>query len=656
MSSASDQLRLVTERLTGGGEQRPGQIEMAEAVAETIETNEALLIEAGTGTGKSLAYLTPIVAADKRAVIATATIALQGQLVDQDVAAVADGLGRDVSVALLKGRSNYLCQQRFEEFQRSNRQERLQLLRGANEAEHVERIVEWAESTTTGDKEELDPMPPRDTWKAVSVGADECPGAARCPSGNVCFSERAREHATRADIIITNHHYYGLNISSDDVLLPEHDVVVFDEAHHMPEVIGVTNGSEVGGGRFRGVARQVKAISTDEALFAKLERTAEDFDTHLGPERGNRVDPTLELTQLLAIGRERVNEVLAILRKANPEEGSDAAARLERVRLAATRLVADLDGAIEADDSSVLWVDGSERAPLLKLTPLDVGSILMERFWGRRAAVLTSATLSEGIVPALGLDDEKHVVQRVGSPFDYPTQGLLYCPVHLPEPRSSRYREQAVAEMAELITAAGGRTLSLFTSFSAMEETAEALADLIDVPLMVQGEASRQVLLEKFRDDPATVLLATMSFWQGVDIAGPSLTLVTIDRIPFPRPDEPVSQARRDSAGPLAFRVVDLPRAQVLLAQGVGRLIRRGDDRGVVAILDSRLANKKAYRWDLIQSLPEFTRTRNLKDATDFLAELDTLHRGEQASEAALSDEASDDEGAAGEGAADEEE
>ncbi len=630
MPSTSDQLRLVTEHLAGGGEQREGQIEMAELVAEAIEEATTLFVEAGTGTGKSLAYLTPIIAAGKQAVVATATIALQGQLVDQDVAAVSAGLGREVSVALLKGRSNYLCQQRFDEFQRSSRQEQLQILRGRSETEHVDAIVDWAESTTTGDREELDPAPPADTWRAVSVGADECPGAARCPSGSACFSEKAREQAIKADIIVTNHHYYGLNINSDDVLLPEHDVVVFDEAHHIPEVVSVTNGTELGGSRFRGVARQVRAISTDEALFAKLDRTAEDIEDYLRPLVGERLEPTLDLTQMLAIGRERVNEVINVLRKADPEEGSDAAARLERVRLAASRLVADIDGAIAADDSDVMWVDGSDKAPVLKLTPLDVGAILIDRLWGRRSVILTSATMPDGIVSAVGLDPAESEIRRVGSPFDYPKQGILYCPAHLPEPRSARFRDEAVEEMAQLIDAAGGRTLCLFTSYSAMNETAELLYGKIAQPLVCQGDASRQVLLERFRNEPELVLLATLSFWQGVDIPGPSLTLVTIDRLPFPRPDEPVNQARRDQAGRDAFRQVDLPRAQVLLAQGAGRLIRRGGDRGVVAVLDSRLANKKAYRWELINALPDFRRTRSLDDAIAFLSELDATHSDEE--------------------------
>ncbi len=630
MASTSDQLRSVTEHLAGGGEQREGQIKMAELVAGAVEEGSTLFVEAGTGTGKSLAYLTPIVAAGKQAVIATATIALQGQLVNHDVAAVSDGLDQEISVALLKGRSNYLCQQRFDEFRRSSRQEQLQILRGRSETDHVETIVDWAESTTTGDREELDPAPPADAWRAVSVGADECPGAARCPSGSVCFSEKARERAMNADIIVTNHHYYGLNINSDDVLLPEHDVVVFDEAHHLPEIISATNGTEISGSRFRGIARQVRALSTDDALFAKLDRTAEDVEDYLRPLVGERLVVSPELTQMLAIGRERVNEVINVLRKANPEEGSDAAARLERVRLAANRLVADIDDAIEANDSDVMWVDGLDRAPALKLTPLDIGSILVERLWGRRAVILTSATMPEGIVSAVGLDATESEITRVGSPFDYPTQAMLYCPTHLPEPRNTQFRANAVEEMVRLIDAAGGRTLCLFTSYSAMNETAELLEGKIDQPLICQGEASRQVLLERFRDEPELVLLATLSFWQGVDIAGPSLTLVTIDKLPFPRPDEPVNQARRDQAGRDAFRVVDLPRAQVLLAQGAGRLIRRSSDKGVVAVLDSRLANKKAYRWELINALPDFRRTRSLEEAVEFLVDLDTSYSDDE--------------------------
>ncbi len=290
--------------------------------------------------------------------------------------------------------------------------------------------------------------------------------------------------------------------------------------------------------------------------------------------------------------------------------------------MAATSLIDGIDAVLEADDTDVIWVDGSDHAPVLRRTPLDVGSILQGALWGKRTVVLTSATLPDGLVAQLGLPDDLSVT-RVGSTFDYASQGLLYCATHLPEPRSPDARAAIRSEIADLARAAGGRTLGLFTSSSAMNEAATYLRDELDLTVLVQGEQSKAALIETFRDDPRSVLLATLSFWQGVDLPGDTLTLVTIDRIPFPRPDEPVLQARRDLAGPAAFRTVDLPRAQILLAQAAGRLIRRSDDRGVVAVLDTRLATNRSYRWDLINAMPELSRTRDRDEVIAFLRNLD---------------------------------
>ena len=271
--------------------------------------------------------------------------------------------------------------------------------------------------------------------------------------------------------------------------------------------------------------------------------------------------------------------------------------------LASSAMVTDIDAIIESGDRDVLWVDGGDLNPVLRRTPLDIGSILEEHLWGQRAVVLTSATLADGITSQLGLDPTQKVV-RVGSPFDFEKLGLLYCPLDLPDPREPSHRQAVQREIATLASAAGGRTLALFTSYSAMTEAARFLEGELAGPILVQGEGSRDGLIQRLKDEQGAVLLATMSFWQGVDIPGEAVTLVTIDRLPFPRPDEPVSQARRDQAGNAAFRHVDLPRAQTLLAQAAGRLIRRSTDRGVVAVLDPRLAKRKAYRWDLINALP----------------------------------------------------
>jgi ATP-dependent DNA helicase DinG len=459
-------------------------------------------------------------------------------------------------------------------------------------------------------------------WSAVSVGADECPGAARCPSGTECFSERARLRAFEADIIVTNHHYYGLHLASGGALLPEHEVVVFDEAHQLLDTLRATCGTELGGVQFRALARRSRGVLVDDELPARLERTGGDLDHQLRAHLGKRVEVTPELVATLVTARDRVERLMSALRKLEPSEGTDAAARIERTMLAATHLVGDVDAIVEAPDADVLWVDGSDANPILRRTPLDVGQILDEQLWGSGAVILASATLADGIVGQLGLGPDTTVL-RVGSPFDFPQLGLLYCAAHLPDPRRPEHRQAVQSEIAALATAAGGRTLALFTSSSAMHEAAGALDGLVPGPILVQGDAPREALVQRLRDEPGAVLLATLSFWQGVDIPGDALTLVTIDRLPFPRPDEPVSQARRDRAGPAAFREVDLPRAQTLLAQAAGRLVRRATDRGVVAVLDPRLATAKAYRWDLVNALPPLRRTRSRDEALELLSTLD---------------------------------
>ncbi len=661
-------LSAVTAHLPGGGELRPGQLQMAEAVwrtvgagdaadSETVDetdsekvdeadsetadetdddvaprTSSVLLVEAGTGTGKSLAYLVPPLDADLKTVVATATIALQGQLVDKDVPLVNEGLGRQLTAAVLKGRSNYLCQQQLNELVETKRSDQLSLLGGRN-PDRLKPILAWASETETGDREELDDAPAADIWRAVSVSGDECPGATRCPSGGECYSERARQRAMAADVIVTNHHYYGLHLSSGGVLLPEHDVVIFDEAHQLPDTLSATCGVEFSGGRLRAAARRVRSMLTDEEASEPLDRSASELDSLLRPDAGNRIAVNAELQRIAASARQRCMSVMDTLRKLDASEGSNVAARIERLQRSLTRLVTDVDELLAnqaGDDSStesgesVLWVDGKPDAPVLRKTPLTYDRVLADTLWPERSVIMTSATLPDAFGAQLGLGAKAGTPMKVESPFDYETNAVLYCPVDLPSPRSPDYRRATQDEMVELITAAGGRTLGLFTSFSAMDAAAERLKDELDFPILVQGEASKAALVETFKADPSSVLLATMSFWQGIDLPGETLTLVTIDRIPFPRPDDPVTQARRDLAGAAAFRMVDLPRAQMLLAQAAGRLVRTTSDRGVVAVLDPRLATNKSYRWDLIGAMPPFTRTKDRSQVIKFLQELRT--------------------------------
>lgn len=606
---------------------------MAEAIAQAMadssdaDDNPVIVVEAGTGTGKSFAYLTPIVAAGSKAVVATATIALQGQLLDNDIPLVGRGLGRSVHAAVLKGRSNYLCRQRLVELTGDNEVEQLELLGGKRPGRRLREVLEWAAVTETGDREELDFHPGPELWRAVTVGVDECPGAARCPSGDICFSETARAEAMAADVIVTNHHYYGLDLATGGALLPDHDVVVFDEAHQLPETLGATCGTELGGGRLRSMAARARSVLTDDVVATGLDRSAAELDASLGPMVGQAIDIDAHLIDVLVLARDRVDTMVSTLRKVDTEEGSTTAAKVERNLLAAGRLIEDIDAVIEADNdrlagTAVLWIDGRSDAPVLKRTPLELASMLNERLWSVRRAVLTSATLVDAVPRQLGLDPSIEVL-RVGSPFDYEQQAVLYCPSDLPAPNSPRFRTAVQDEIIGLATAAGGRTLALFTSIRAMTEATERLRQDTDFVVLAQGENSKSSLIEQFKAQPRAVLAATLSFWQGVDLPGTTLTLVTIDRLPFPRPDEPVTQARRDRAGAGAFREVDLPRAQTLLAQAAGRLIRRADDYGVVAVLDSRLANSRGYRWDLINALPPFRRTKDRHEVYQFLRRLD---------------------------------
>jgi ATP-dependent DNA helicase DinG len=326
--------------------------------------------------------------------------------------------------------------------------------------------------------------------------------------------------------------------------------------------------------------------------------------------------------------RGRVERALEALRAvpgasgdAPERAGDDASARAVRARQAATSLLDDIDAIAEPRDDQVLFVTGPERSPLLRLAPLDVAALLRDRLWSRRPAVLTSATLAPGFGARLGLPQRPDELLDVGSPFDYPANAVVYCAARLPRPTDPRWADAAIEELAALVDAAGGRTLALFTSYRAMHRARDALQTRLPYPLLAQGDLPKPALVERFANDPETSLFATMSFWQGIDVPGPSLSLVTIDRLPFPRPDDPLLQARREHAGPGAFEVIDVPRAATLLAQGVGRLIRTATDRGAVAVLDPRLATAR-YGPKIVATLPRMRRTKDRAEIERFLREL----------------------------------
>lgn len=710
----TDTLRAVAAALPGGGESRPGQEEMALAVAASIAGGRNLVVQAGTGTGKSLAYLVPAALAGERVVVATATKALQDQLADKDLPLVAGATGRDLSFAVLKGRSNYVCRQRVAEI--GGRGSQLTLEPGsadppdaddtltpttdvdasdpATVADQVRSLVRWADDTTTGDRAELPFEPHFRAWAMVSTTARECPGAFKCPSGRECFAEHARARAAEADVVVVNTHLYGAHLASGGAVLPEHAVVVFDEAHEVEDVMTDSLGLEVGPGRFRalataarpaldegdaGAARAVEAVADLADVFHRVlrpwsgkrvpnddladgvdpaagapdtlgatpdgegepqglelglaplpvapRRTAPPSASASAPATGRRAssgvgaDPAIGT--LLALATGRVGRLVDHLRRAERQAGdvepSADRSRRDRVLLAAGHLAADLARLALLGDGEVAWVEDGTRAPSLRVSPIDVGPILAEQLWGQVTGVLTSATVPIGLAERLGMPRSATDTLDVGSPFDYRTHALLYVARSLPDRRSPEAEPAMHDELEVLIRAAGGRTLALFTSWRAMRAAVEALTPRLAVPVLTQSDLPKPALVEAFRSDEAACLFATLGFWQGVDVPGRTLSLVTIDRIPFPRPDDPVLEARRELAGSGAFGAVDLPRAGTLLAQGAGRLIRSSGDRGVVAVLDSRLATAR-YRGALLERVPPMKRTLDRDEVVAFLA------------------------------------
>ncbi len=620
MNLADQSLRLLdslTPELPSGGERREGQRSMIATVAQAIEDNGHAAVQAGTGTGKSLAYLIPAVLSKRPTVIATATKALQDQLANKDLPFLAEHSEDEFSFAVLKGRSNYLCLQRLAEADPENRLD-LPTDDASLDLDTLQRLREFADESDTGDRAELADIDDR-TWRLVSVGRDECPGASRCPSGEECLAERARHKAAAANILVVNLHLYAIAAMVEGVL-PEHDTVIIDEAHQLEDIVAQAAGCSLSAGRLIALARTAAGVITDRDSTADVEAAAKLLTEVLEPLVGKRLPagPDDELGRVIDLTRSRVEQLMTALRAVPDNAPTDTAARAMRARQAATSLLDDVERVRWATDDEVIWVDGPTGTPSLRSTPMAVDAILADQVWARRAAVLTSATLPTSITSRTGMPEET-VTDDVGSPFDYANNALLYCPTHLPDPRQPDSRQAKVDEIEKLVLMSGGRTLALFTSWSAMRDAAEYLEPRMPWPILVQGRGSKSKLLEAFIHDEQASLFATMSFWQGVDAPGPTCSLVVIDRLPFPRPDDPVLEARRERAGSAAFRTIDLPRAATMLAQGAGRLIRSSHDRGVVAVLDPRLATARSYRWSLINSLPPMRRTRERSEAEDFL-------------------------------------
>ncbi len=631
---ATELLALAVSAL--GGAERPGQVQMAEAVAKAFAEGEHLAVQAGTGTGKSLAYLIPSIARavseGSPVVVSTATIALQRQLVDRDlprlVDALAPALPRRPKFALLKGRRNYLCLNKIhngsaDESGDASQEELFEPVAASALGRDVARLTAWASSTETGDRDELTPGVPDRSWSQVSVSARECLGMARCPYGTDCFSERARGEAGRAEIIVTNHALLAIDAIADAAVLPEHEYLVVDEAHELVDrVTSVATGELTPAPLGVAVRRIARLVSP--ALVQRMEAAVATFSSAIHDAQPGRLDHLDdELATYLTALRDAATAARGDIDPA-PKDPKAAAARNEAIAAlteigdAASRVLDSFVPAIP-NRTEVVWLDHEDvrgnLRPVLRVAPLSVAGLLRTRLFDSATTILTSATLTVGgsfdaMAGAWGLGDgPKWTGLDVGSPFEHAKSGILYVAAHLPPPgRDSAGSPEQVDEIAGLIEAAGGRTLGLFSSMRAAKAATEALRARIDTPILCQGDDNTAALVEKFAADPETSLFGTLSLWQGVDVPGPSLSLVLIDRIPFPRPDDPLLTARQRAVaarGGNGFMTVAAAHAALLLAQGAGRLLRRADDRGVVAVLDSRMATAR-YGGYLRASLPPF--------------------------------------------------
>ena len=643
-----------------GGQPREGQIEMAEAVANALSDRHHLLVQAGTGTGKSLAYLVPALVHGKKVLVATATLALQRQLVERDLPRIKDALEkelkREISFAVYKGVGNYLCLQKMNSGAGDPDGEVLMDI-GTLEKD-AKRLRAWAETPgVSGDRDDA-PDVDRRVWYANSVSGRECIGKDECAFGSQCFAANAKAKAQTADVVVTNHTLLAIEIVDSHPILPERDAVILDEAHEFMDRTTQAVTEELTAGRVERAAKMAKkhlpgkaadAFQKAADLFAEAVNDFAD-DVRNDPTKAGRL-PELP-AQLEAPIRKVKDAAKAVVELINADSdviNPDSMAERARVKGATNEVQQTAAKMLKPSAHQVMWFEPNFST--LYLAPLAVSAVLRKNLLTDTPVIATSATLSVGksfnqIAESIGFlvgkdfeDDEFEKGEidpanlqmlDVGSPFDFANQGMLYLPRDIPEPGRDGPSKEALEELAELIDAAGGRTLALFSSWRGVEMADEYLRKVLkELPIAIitqkRGD-SVGALVEKFAKDETSILLGTISLWQGIDVPGPACTLVAIDRIPFPRPDEPVMSARAaeaDAAGGSGFMQVSLPRAALLLAQGTGRLIRSVDDRGVVAILDSRITTKR-YGSTLLNSMPPFWRT---SDGAVIRESLKRLHK-----------------------------
>ena len=615
-----------------GGVRRPGQVEMVHAVADAVARHEHLLVQAGTGTGKSLAYLIPAVvhafSSGRPTVVATATLTLQAQIVDFDMPrlarAIAPILGRQPTYALVKGRRNYLCKHKISGgFPAEDEGSLLSL--GAVDPNaswlgaEVVRLRSWADETQSGDRDELLPGVSERAWRQVSVAAHECLGG-KCPMVAECFVEQARAGAKDVDVVVTNHAFMAIDSFEGRQMLPEHDLLIVDEGHDLVDRVTSTITDELTVPMIAGAAKRAGRLAATDQVTDASEFLGAIVD-EMPEGRLNGIPDSLALA--LSRVRDSARGVQTELKPASPEDNDGAR---QVARAAIDEVFENAERMLEERELDVAWVSKDpRRGSVLKVAPMSVAMLMRDKVFGDRTVVMTSATLELGgtfdaVAGTLGLRGEGAPAWRgldVGSPFDYPKQAMAYVAKHLPAPGRDGMAAETLDEIEQLVRAAGGRTLGLFSSMRAAVAATEAMRERFgkdsagddeNIEFICQGEDQTSTLVRQFAREPRTCLFGTLSLWQGVDVPGSSCQLVIIDRIPFPRPDDPLSSARSQAIarmGGNGFMAVSATHAALRLAQGAGRLVRRGDDRGVVAILDSRMMTAR-YAGFLQKSLPPF--------------------------------------------------
>jgi ATP-dependent DNA helicase DinG len=629
-------------------EYRPGQVDMARAVMRAFEEKRHLIVEAGTGTGKTLAYLVPAIAAalggNGRVIVSTGTKNLQEQLMEKDIPFLQGVLPKPFAATYMKGRNNFLCLNRL------GRAQSAPVLEGLDEVDYFEEVSQWSRETETGDRAELSNLPESlSFWRHIDARSESCLGQ-KCPEFDACFITRMRNRAQEADIVVVNHHLFFADLSLRNgnygSVLPDYTAVILDEAHLVEEVASEYFGAQVSNYQIDDLVRDLGMLTIEDASadqelthsVARMSRFADNFFMGFRDGRGEdgrypiipgtfarrtsgemEATPLGELYMALEGAIARTETTLDAIKEKTPDM-ENLVRRLREIRFELEFIVTG------TDKKFVYWLERRNRGVFLRASPIDVAGLLQDKLFEEvPTVVLTSATLSSGgnfafIRDRLGLDTADDLI--ASSSFDYENQAILYLPARMPDPRDRNWGLAAADEVIRILNATEGRAFVLSTSLAGMQSLFENVWSEIDYPCLVQGSASKGQLLKKFRETPNAVLFATSSFWQGVDVRGEQLSCVIIDKLPFAVPTDPIVAARQRSiedSGGSSFYEYSVPQAIITLKQGLGRLIRSTTDRGVLAILDPRLRTK-GYGRTFLQSLPPCRVTSRIDDLASILS------------------------------------